>query len=376
MTQRGAKHRTLHEAAHKADREVDADERQRAGGRPRQKRIYHESAHKLGYWAPPPDDGRGEDSEEARRRFEELADYHRDVIAGAGRAVLALGALGVVYGDIGTSPLYTQQAIFSNYSATSHVTPLAVLGAASLIFWALTVVVSIKYAGFIMRAHNRGDGGIMALTALLSRSRAARAGVLVTLAIIGAALFFGDGIITPAISVLGAVAGVSVASTALTQLVVPLSVGILVALFVLQRFGSGTIGWLFGPIMLIWFTVIAIFGLGEVVKDPSVFQALSPSWAIRFMAHYGASGYLVLGGVVLAVTGAEALYADRGHFGAIPIRLGWFAVALPALVLNYLGQGVWILQHPAARNSASSFNPFFQMIPHWTLWPAVEIGRA
>ncbi len=374
MADRSTQRRTLHEAAHKADLEVDTDDKLSQGGRPRQKRIYHESAHKLGYWAPPAGDGRDDDSEEARRRFEELADYHRDVIAGAGRAVLALGALGVVYGDIGTSPLYTEQAIFSNYHATSHVTPLAVLGAASLIFWALTVVVSIKYAGFIMRAHNRGDGGIMALTALLSRSRAARAGLLVTLGIFGAALFFGDGIITPAISVLGAVAGVSVASSALTHLVVPLSLGILVALFVLQRFGSGTIGWMFGPIMVVWFTVIALFGLGEVVKDPAVLQALSPSWAVRFMVHYGASGYLVLGGVVLAVTGAEALYADRGHFGAGPIRLGWFAVALPALMLNYLGQGVWILHHPQARDNSSTFNPFFQMLPHWTLWPMVVLA--
>src|SRR5579862_791632 len=366
--------RTLHEAAHKADHEIDSDDAHRSSARPRQKRIYHESAHKLGYWAPSESEGRDDGSEEARRRFEELADYHRDVIATAGKAVLALGALGVVYGDIGTSPLYTEQAIFLNYRATTHVTPLAVLGAASLIFWALTVVVSIKYAGFIMRAHNRGDGGIMALTALLSRSRAARASVLVTLGIFGAALFFGDGIITPAISVLGSVAGVSVASSALTHLVVPLSLGILVALFVLQRFGSGTIGWLFGPVMLVWFTVIAIFGVEQVVKDPSVFQALSPTWAVRFMTHYGGAGYLVLGGVVLAVTGAEALYADRGHFGAGAIRLGWFAVALPALLLNYLGQGVWILHHPAARNATSSFNPFFQMIPHWTLWPVVVLA--
>jgi KUP system potassium uptake protein len=370
MADQPTRRRTLHEAAHKAELE----EKLRQGGRPRQKRIYHESAHKLGYWAPAESDMREDGSEESRRRFDELADYHRDVIATAGRAVLALGALGVVYGDIGTSPLYTDQAIFSNYHATSHVTPLAVLGCASLVFWALTIVVSIKYAGFIMRAHNRGDGGIMALTALLSRSRAARAGVLVTLGIFGAALFFGDGIITPAISVLGAVAGVSVASSALTHLVVPLSLAILIALFVLQRFGSGTIGWLFGPVMLLWFSVIALFGLGEVVKDPSVFQALSPSWAIRFMVHYGASGYLVLGGVVLAVTGAEALYADRGHFGATPIRLGWFAVALPALVLNYLGQGVWILHHPLANQNASTFNPFFQMIPHWTLWPTVVLA--
>jgi KUP system potassium uptake protein len=348
----------------------------RAAGRPAQRRTFHEAAHKLGYWAPP-ESARDEHpkTEADRRRWAELADYHRDVIANAGRMVLALGALGVVYGDIGTSPLYADQAIFTNYNATAHVTAGNVFGAASLIFWALTVVVSIKYAGFIMRAHNRGDGGIMALTSLLARSRAAKAGLLVTLGIFGAALFFGDGIITPAISVLGAVAGVSVASTALTHLVVPLALVILIALFVLQRFGSGTIGWLFGPVMLVWFTVIAAFGVSQIVHDPAVFQALSPSWAVRFMADHGAAGYLVLGGVVLVVTGAEALYADRGHFGAGPIRIGWFGLAFPALVLNYLGQGVWILHHPRA-NGSSVFNPFYQMLPHGALWPMVILATA
>jgi KUP system potassium uptake protein len=367
--------RTYHEAAHKAaEREVavGAGDGVRGGHRPPQKRTFYEAAHKLGYWAPA-ESAYEEESEATRRRFEALKDVDRDVVAHAGKAVLALGALGVVYGDIGTSPLYTEQAIFTNYHATRVVTALNVFGTASLIFWALMVVVSIKYAGFIMRAHNRGDGGIMALTALLQRNRVAHGAVLVTLGIFGAALFFGDGIITPAISVLGAVGGVSVASTALTHLVVPLSLAILIGLFAVQRFGSGTIGWLFGPVMLIWFTVIALFGLTQVVKDPGVFQALSPSWAVRFMADHGAEGYLVLGGVVLAVTGAEALYADRGHFGAGAIRLGWFGLTLPALVLNYLGQGVWILHHPHARD-ASTFNPFFQMIPHWTLWPTVILA--
>ena len=277
--------------------------------------------------------------------------------------MLVLGALGVVYGDIGTSPLYTEQVIFSSYHATRHVTPASVYGVASLIFWALMVVVSIKYAGFIMRAHNRGDGGIMALTALLQRSKTARRAALVTLGIFGASLFFGDGIITPAISVLGSVQGVQVATPALAHLVVPLSVGILLALFVLQRFGSGTIGWLFGPIILVWFAVIGLLGLAEVVKDPAVIQGLSPTWAVRFMADHGAAGYLVLGGVVLAVTGAEALYADRGHFGAGPIRFGWFVFALPALTLNYLGQGAFILHHAALAKDASTFNPFYQMAP-------------
>ena len=371
--------RTFHEAAHKTELEAPAapEEDLRHDRRPGQKRTYHEAAHKLGYWGPSGGrSAREEEDEAARQRFNALADSQRDVIAHAGKLVLALGALGVVYGDIGTSPLYTDQAIFTNYHATSHVTPAGVFGAASLIFWALMIVVSIKYAGFIMRAHNRGDGGIMALTALLQRNRVAHGAVLVTLGIFGAALFFGDGIITPAISVLGAVAGVSVESTALTHLVVPLSVAILICLFVLQRYGSGTIGWLFGPVMLLWFTVIAAFGLSQVVQDPGVFQALSPTWAIRFMIDHGFAGYLVLGGVVLAVTGAEALYADRGHFGASPIRLGWFVVALPALMFNYLGQGVWILHHPHARDNSSAFNPFFQMLPHAALWPLVVLATA
>jgi KUP system potassium uptake protein len=218
--------------------------------------------------------------------------------------------------------------------------------------------VSIKYAGFIMRAHNRGDGGIMALTALLKRNRVAHVALLVTLGIFGAALFLGDGMITPAISVLGALQGLGVATPSLEHLVVPISVAILVGLFVLQRFGSGRIGWLFGPVLLVWFAVIGLLGLSWVVKDPSVFQALSPTWGARFLVNNGAAGYLRLGGVVLAVTGAEALYADRGHFGASAIRLGWFAVALPALILNYLGQGVWILHHPRTTLHSATFNPF------------------
>ncbi len=338
------------------------------------KRSLHEAAHKIGYVAPQPGSALAEESEATRKRFEALADDNRDVIANAGRAVLVLGALGVVYGDIGTSPLYTEQAIFSSYKATAVITPATVYGIASLIFWALMVVVSIKYAGFIMRAHNRGDGGIMALTALLQRNKVVHGTLLVTLGIFGAALFFGDGMITPAISVLGAIQGVQVATPALSHLVVPLSVAILLGLFVLQRFGSGTIGWLFGPILLIWFSVIGLIGLSQIVKDPAVFQGLSPTWAIRFFADHGAAGYLVLGGVVLAVTGAEALYADRGHFGAAPIRIGWFGLALPALILNYLGQAVFILHHAALAKDANTFNPFYQMTPHWALWPMVVLA--
>ena len=338
------------------------------------RRSLNEAAHKLGYWAPPAISAHEAESEATRRRFDALADSQRDVIAHAGRAVLVLGALGVVYGDIGTSPLYTEQVIFSSYRATAHITPATVYGIASLIFWALMVVVSIKYAGFIMRAHNRGDGGIMALAALLQRNRVAHGALFVTLGIFGAALFFGDGVITPAISVLGSIQGVQVATPALAHLIVPLSVAILLGLFVLQRFGSGTIGSLFGPVILVWFTVIGVLGLTEVLKDPAVIQGLSPSWAVRFMIDHGAAGYLVLGGVVLAVTGAEALYADRGHFGASPIRLGWFGLALPALMLNYLGQAVFILHHPTLAKDANTFNPFYQMAPSWALWPLVILA--
>ena len=367
-----SRRRSLHESAHKND----AVSRDEAGGSPGNggRRSFNEAAHKLGYVAPATASAHAQESEATRKRFEALADSNRDVVTHGGRAVLALGALGVVYGDLGTSPLYTDQAIFSSYKATAHITPATVYGTASLIFWALMVIVSIKYAGFIMRAHNRGDGGIMALTALLQRNRVVHGTLLVTLGIFGAALFFGDGMITPAISVLGAIQGVQVATPALAHLVVPLSVAILLGLFILQRFGSGTIGWLFGPILLVWFVVIGGVGLNQVVKDPAVFQGLSPTWAVRFFIDHGVAAYLVLGGVVLAVTGAEALYADRGHFGAGPIRLGWFGLALPALVLNYLGQGVFILHHPALAKDANTFNPFYQMAPHWSLWPMVVLA--
>jgi KUP system potassium uptake protein len=361
-------------AAQKAEREArsDPNDRLQVDTGPVRKRSFNEAAHKLGDWAPPDRSGREEKSEEVRRRFEALADSDRDVIARAGRAVLVLGALGVVYGDIGTSPLYTEQVIFTSYRATAHVTAANVFGVVSLIFWALMVVVSIKYAGFIMRAHNRGDGGIMALTALLQRSRVAKGAVLVMLGIFGAGLFFGDGIITPAISVLGSLQGLKVATPALAHLVVPLAVGILIALFALQRFGSGTIGWLFGPVILIWFTAIGVLGLSEVLKDPAVLQGLSPSWGIRFLVDHGVAGYLTLGGVVLAVTGAEALYADRGHFGATPIRLGWFWIALPALMLNYLGQAVLVLHKPSAARADGG--PFFQMVPQWAVWPMLILA--
>ncbi|HEX3264981.1 MAG TPA: KUP/HAK/KT family potassium transporter [Candidatus Limnocylindrales bacterium] len=341
------------------------------GARPLERRTLHEAAHKLGQRVYPDSDSKEVESEAVRRRFDALNDGNRDVIAHAGRAVLALGALGVVYGDIGTSPLYTEQVIFTAHRAAAQPNVAGVYGIVSLIFWALMIVVSIKYAGFIMRAHNRGDGGIMALAALLRRNRVAHGAALVTLGIFGAALFFGDGIITPSISVLGSVQGLKVVSPALSHLVVPVSVAILIALFFLQRRGSGAIGWLFGPVILVWFVAIGLLGLSQVVKDPSVLQALSPTWGARFLVNNGVAGYLALGGVVLAVTGAEALYADRGHFGAAPIRLGWFGVALPALMLNYMGQGVLIMHDPSA-----AANPFYLMVPGWGQYPMLFLATA
>jgi KUP system potassium uptake protein len=246
-----------------------------------------------------------------------------------------------------------------------------VYGVASLIFWALMIVVSIKYAGFIMRAHNRGDGGIMALTALIRRRKVARAAILVTLGVFGAGLFFGDGIITPAISVLSAVEGLNVAVPSLAHFVVPISLGILLGLFALQRFGTGAVGWLFGPIILVWFLAIGILGGREVLAHPGVLQALSPIWAVRFMIDHGVAAFLALGGVVLAVTGAEALYADRGHFGAGPIRVTWFAIVLPAVMLSYLGQAALILAHPS-----SVSNPFFLLVPNGARVPIVLLATA
>jgi KUP system potassium uptake protein len=365
--------RNLYEASHTLGVKTPPkteDGKVRTGTRPGEKRIFNEAAHKLGYWRPETP-SKEEESEAVRKRFEALKDNQRDVTTDASKAALALGALGVVYGDIGTSPLYTEQVIFTQHGTAATATTAGVYGVVSLIFWALTIIVSIKYAGFIMRAHNRGDGGIMALASLLQRSKVAHGAALVTLGIFGAALFFGDGVITPAISVLGSVQGLKVIEPDLAHLVVPISVVILVGLFFLQRRGSGTIGWLFGPVILVWFVAIALLGLNQVVKDPAVLQGLSPSWGIRFLADHGVASFLTLGGVVLAVTGAEALYADRGHFGAAPIRLGWFVVALPALMLNYLGQAAYIRHHPSAVT-----NPFYLMLPHWSLYPMLFLATA
>jgi KUP system potassium uptake protein len=318
------------------------------------RKSLHEAAHKLDRWWISPAALR------ERPRPPGTGDDERDVVAHAARAVLALGALGVVYGDIGTSPLYTEQVIFTAHRAAATTTLAGVYGVVSLIFWALMIVVTIKYAGFIMRAHNRGDGGIMALTALIQRRKVTHAALLITLGIFGASLFFGDGMITPAISVMSAVEGLDVAAPALAHLEVPISLAILFGVFAIQRHGTGAVGWLFGPLILVWFAALGVLGAHEVVRHPGVLQALSPSWGARFMVGHGVAAFLTLGGVVLAVTGAETLYADRGHFGAGPIRCTWLLIVFPALILNYLGQGALILAHP---HSVS--NPFLLLVPGW-----------
>jgi KUP system potassium uptake protein len=339
--------------------------------RPPAKKTFNEAAHKLGDRRPaPPREPAGPSAE-----LQAAQDDQRDVVPHAGKAILALGALGIVYGDIGTSPLYTEQFIFTAHRNAAHADVAGVYGIVSLIFWTLMIVVSIKYAGFIMRAHNHGDGGIMALTALVQRKRIGRVVLLTTLGIFGAALFFGDGMITPAISVTSAVGGLNVVSPSLSHLVVPLSLAILLLLFVGQRFGTGAVGGLFGPVILVFFVVIGGFGLRQVIMAPGVLQGLSPSWGVRFLVDHGVEAWLTLGGVVLCCTGAEALYADRGHFGALPIRMTWFAIVFPAVLLSYLGQAALILAHPASVNSPS-FNPFFQLVPHSLLVPMVILATA
>jgi KUP system potassium uptake protein len=360
---------TLHEAAHKLpeDGQGEGNLAARTGVR----RSLNEAAHKLGHWPVGPEP-RGEEAEPSAA-LTAATDDQRDVVAHAGRLVLALGALGVVYGDIGTSPLYTEQFIFTQHADAAQATAKGVYGVVSLIFWALMIVVSTKYAGFIMRAHNRGDGGIMALTALIERRKIPRAAVLVVLGIFGAGLFFGDGMITPAISVTSAVEGINVVTPSLSHLIVPLSLGILIALFILQRFGTGAVGWLFGPVILIWFVVIGVLGAREVVAHPAILQGLSPTYGVQFMIDHGGLAFLALGGVVLAVTGAETLYADRGHFGAGPIRFTWFSIVLPAVMLSYLGQGAFIVSHPQAVHS-KNFNPFFQVVPSGGVIPMVVLA--
>ena len=288
-------------------------------------------------------------------------------------ALLSLTALGVVYGDIGTSPLYALKACFSPAYGLQP-TPGNVYGLLSLIVWSLTLVVSVKYIVFIMRADNHGEGGILALLALIRQQRARlatrrRMPLFVALGLIGAALLYGDGVITPAISVLSAVEGLKIAAPALGHVVLPSSCAILVLLFVIQRRGTARVGGIFGPLMLVWFIVIGVLGAAEVARTPAVLLALNPWHGLTFLAEHGTRGLLALGAVVLAVTGAEALYADMGHFGTRPIRVAWFALVFPALLLNYFGQGALLLRSPAA-----VANPFYLMAPAVFLYPLVLLA--
>jgi KUP system potassium uptake protein len=286
---------------------------------------------------------------------------------------LALPALGVVYGDIGTSPLYTLAECFHGDHGVAP-TPANILGVLSLVFWALTFTVSIKYLIFILRADNEGEGGILALLALVPRPKASRGkpaiGLVVLLVLFGAALLYGDGVITPAISVLSAIEGLEVATTRLKPAVLPLTVVTLVALFLVQRRGTAGIGRVFGPVMLLWFLTIGALGGYQLARHPSVLAAIDPGRAVHFFAENRLQGFYVLGGVVLAITGAEALYADMGHFGPGPIRRSWFLVVLPALFLNYFGQGAHLLAHPQASN------PFYALVPSWGLYPTVALATA
>jgi len=287
-------------------------------------------------------------------------------------AALTLGALGIVYGDIGTSPLYALRECFHGHYGLAP-TPENVLGVLSLIVWSLILIISIKYLGLVMRADNHGEGGILALMALLGLDRpkrpAARRHPLVILALFGAALMFGDGMITPAISVLSALEGLSIVTARFEGLVVPLTIGILLGLFAVQRRGTGGIARFFGPLTLVWFAVLAALGIYGIARHPAILTAVNPVHGAAFFVRNGQAGFLVLGSVFLVVTGGEALYADMGHFGRRPIRLAWFALVLPALLLNYFGQGALLVVEPEAAR-----NPFYLLAPGWALLPLVVLA--
>jgi KUP system potassium uptake protein len=284
----------------------------------------------------------------------------------------ALACMGVVFGDIGTSPLYTLQVAVKAASPNGMVAPEAVLGIVSLIFWSLIIVISIKYAILIMRANNHGEGGILALLAMVIPKRAKsgrRATAMLIIGLVGATLLYGDGTITPAISVLSAIEGIKLYAPQMERFVVPLTLVILVALFLIQSKGTSWIGRLFGPIMLLWFVVIAVLGVIGIAKSPAILAALSPIPAITYLHHAGSLALVVIGGAFLAVTGGEAFYADMGHFGASPIRFAWFTVALPALTLNYFGQGGLLLAQPGAIE-----NSFYQLVPEWCHYGLVVLA--
>jgi KUP system potassium uptake protein len=288
-------------------------------------------------------------------------------------ALLSLTALGVVYGDIGTSVLYS---VRESFHQTHGIAPGRenVLGVLSLIFWSLLLVISVKYAVFVLRADNRGEGGILALTALVSPVVTPKRNsrwLLVMLGLFGTALLYGDGMITPVISVLGAVEGLEVATPVLKPYVIPITIVILITLFVFQRRGTATVGKIFAPITLLWFVIIAALGVSQILRAPGVFAAINPWHGVSFFLRNGWAGFRVLGSVFLVVTGGEALYADMGHFGRLPIRAAWYAVVLPALLLNYFGQGALLIRHPEAVD-----NPFFHMAPQWALYPVVAVATA
>lgn len=284
---------------------------------------------------------------------------------------MAVAALGVVYGDIGTSPLYALRECFHGPHGIA-VTETSVLGVLSLLFWVLIIVISIKYMVFVLSADNRGEGGILALTALAVPKRTASKQVLLlSVGIFGAALLYGDGVITPAISVLSAVEGLKLATPLFEPYVTPITVGILCGLFGLQRHGTGKIGQVFGPVILLWFLVLGVLGVHGIVQTPQVLLALNPFYGWDFFVHHKMEAYYVLGALFLVVTGGEALYADMGHFGKQPIRWAWFTVVLPGLVLNYFGQGALLLREPAA-----AANPFYLLAPSWFLYPLVALATA
>ena len=301
---------------------------------------------------------------------------HGEAAGGHGKiglAGLVVGAIGVVFGDIGTSPLYTLKEMFSGHYGlqADHDT---VLGVLSLVFWALTIVVTLKYVSIIMRADNDGEGGIMALMALAQRTlpKGSRSAYMVgVLGVFGASLFFGDGVITPAVSVLSAIEGIEVVAPQLRHWIVPLTVLVLTVLFATQRFGTEKVGKVFGPITIVWFICLAVLGGVNILHAPEVLKAVNPWWAFNFFADHHWHGILIFGAVVLAVTGGEALYTDMGHFGARPIRLAWYWFVLPSLMLNYLGQGALILEDPAAIR-----NPFYIGVPEWGRVPMIVLATA
>ena len=290
----------------------------------------------------------------------------------AGTGMLALGAIGVVYGDIGTSPLYALKETFTEKSHTMLVDNINVYGVCSLAFWALVIIISVKYLFLVMRADNRGEGGILALTALVMPKRSStttKAGLLVGLGVFGTALLYGDGIITPAISVLSAVEGLGEVSSSFDSWVIPIAVVILLGLFFVQSRGTGAVGKVFGPIMIIWFITLAVLGLSKVWSEPGIIASVNPYYAVQYFTHETGRAFLSLGSIFLVVTGGEALYADMGHFGRRPITIGWYAIVLPALLLNYWGQGAFLLRHPEEIESV-----FFRMAPEPLLLPLVLLA--